>query len=39
MFPVIIWSEFRLGKYRDDNHREDAPHFTSKYLKDEKLDL
>ena len=24
---MVIWSEFRLGKYRDDDHREDTPHF------------
>ena len=28
IFPMVIWSEFRLGKYRDDDHREDAPHFN-----------
>ena len=28
VFPMVIWSEFRLGKYRDDDHREDAPHFN-----------
>ena len=27
ILPMVIWSEFRLGKYRDDNHREDASHF------------
>ena len=26
-FPMVIWSEFRMGQYRDDDHREDAPHF------------
>ena len=26
--PMVIWSEFRIWKYRDENHREDAPHFT-----------
>ena len=29
VYPMVIWSEFRLGKYRDDDHREDAPHFSS----------
>ena len=28
VFPVVIWSEFRMGKYRDDDHREYAPYFT-----------
>ena len=28
VFPMVIWSEFRLGKYRDDDHREDAAHFS-----------
>ena len=27
VIPMVIWSELRLGKYRDDDHREDAPHF------------
>ena len=30
VFPVVIRSEFRLRQYRDDDHREYAPHFTSK---------
>ena len=25
---MVISSEFRMGQYRDDDHREDAPHFT-----------
>ena len=25
---MVIWSEFHLGKYTNDDHREDAPHFT-----------
>ena len=28
---MIIWSEFRMGQYRDDDHREDAPHFILFY--------
>ena len=28
VFPIIIWSEFRLEQYRDEDHREDAPRFT-----------
>ena len=27
---MVIWSEFRMGQYRDDDHREDAPHFRSR---------
>ena len=26
---MVIWSEFRLGKYRDDDHQEDASHLNS----------
>ena len=28
VFPVVIWSEFRLGQYRDDDHRDEASHFN-----------
>ena len=28
VFRMIIWSEFRMVQYRDDDHREDAPHFS-----------
>ena len=31
VFLVVIWSEFRMGQDRDDDHREDAPHFTNFY--------
>ena len=27
ILSMVICSEFRLGKYRDDDHREEAPHF------------
>ena len=27
VLPMVIWSEFRLGQYRDDEHQLDAPHF------------
>ena len=27
VFPMVIRSEFRMGKYRDDGHSENAPHF------------
>ena len=27
VFLMVIWSEFRMGQYRHDDHREDAPHF------------
>ena len=29
IFPMVISSEFRMGQYRDDDHREDAPHFMN----------
>ena len=25
---MVIWSEFRIGQYGDDDHQEDAPHFS-----------
>ena len=25
---MIIWSEFRMGPYRDDDHRKVATHFS-----------
>ena len=28
VFPMVISSEFRMRQYIDDDHREDAPHFT-----------
>ena len=31
VFPVI-WSEYHMGKYRDDNPWEDTPHFTKVIL-------
>ena len=31
VFPMVIWPEFRMGRYRDDDHREDAPHFRTDY--------
>ena len=27
IFPMVISSEFRMGQFRDDDHRRDAPHF------------
>ena len=27
-FPMVISSDFRMGKHRDDDHEEDAPYFT-----------
>ena len=30
VFQMVIWSEFRMGQYSDDDHREDAPHFMVK---------
>ena len=29
---MVIWSKFRSGKYRDDDHREDASHFIRPLL-------
>ena len=29
--PMAIWSEFRMEQYRDDDHREYAPHFGKLY--------
>ena len=29
VFPIVIWPEFRMRQYRDDDHREDAPHFIN----------
>ena len=27
-FPMVISSDLRMGQHRDDDHQEDAPHFT-----------
>ena len=27
VFPKVIRSEFRMGQYGDDEHRENVPHF------------
>ena len=29
--PMVNSSEFRIGQYRDDDHREDAPQFRNYY--------
>ena len=29
VFPMVIWSEFCMGQDRDNDHREDASHFTA----------
>ena len=29
VFPMVIWPEFRMGQYRDDDHRDHAPLFIS----------
>ena len=29
IFPMVILSEFRLVKYRDDDHQEDASYFIN----------
>ena len=31
VIPTVIWSEFRLAKYRDDDDQEDTPHLSSDY--------
>ena len=31
--PMVIWSELRIGQYKHDGYREDAPHFTIWLLK------
>ena len=28
VFSMVIWSEFRIWQYRDDDHHDDASHFT-----------
>ena len=35
-FPMVVLSDFRLGKHRDDGHEEEAPYFK---LSDKKLFL
>ena len=27
VFPLVIWSEFRMGQYRNNDYRDDTPHF------------
>ena len=29
VFPLVIYSENRMRQYRNDAHREDAPHFSN----------
>ena len=29
VFPMVTWSEFRMGQHRADDHREDAPNFIN----------
>ena len=31
-FPLVISSDFHMGKYRDDNHEEDAPYFILPFI-------
>ena len=31
VFLMVIWFKFRMGPYREDDHREDAPHFISDF--------
>ena len=28
VFPMVIWAEFCMVQYRDDDHWGDAPHFN-----------
>ena len=28
VFPMVIWSEFRMEQHRDDDHQEDTPYFN-----------
>ena len=39
ILPMIIWSKFRFGKYRDEDHREDASHFGSLWQQIEEQDF
>ena len=32
VFSMVTWSEFRMRRYRDDDHREDAPQFINRAL-------
>ena len=33
VFSMVIWPEFCMRQHRDDDHREDAPHFIkSKFM-------
>ena len=34
---MVVSYEFRMGQYRDDYHREDAPHFNRNLLKHRKV--
>ena len=33
VFPMVIRSEFCMGQYRDDDHRENAPYYYYKGVK------
>ena len=32
VFSMVIWSEFRMGQYRENHHREDASQFRTVLL-------
>ena len=32
IFPMVIWSEFRMRQFRDDDPQEDALHFIIHYF-------
>ena len=34
---MVNSSEFRIGQYREDDYRKDAPHFTKKPYSDTKI--
>ena len=36
---MVIWPEFHMRQFRDDNHREDAPFFTNIDLLDKMTSL
>ena len=29
IFPMVIWSEFHIGQFKDDDYRKDSPHFNN----------
>ena len=39
VYPMVNWSEFRMGQYRDNDHREDTSHFNLSQLGTGNLDV